>query len=249
MKKINRNGFVLAETLVVTVFLMVIFTMLYRNFYPLIGEYEKRENYNDVDSMYSVYWLKRLIEDSSYQIPSNSYKKNNFDNYGYMRFECKDVSIDSGKQETCISLVKSLEIEGCSGNGNDCDIFITKYQIAGVNPDFKETVKKQSNPLKKYQELGNDKNVYINQCVEDRCPLCISSPSEVEASLITKTKETCKEKSQKKVFNTGFQDYIRNLPDYTTPSLSSAKYRVIAVFHHKKDNNNFYSYATIEVNR
>ena len=49
MKKINNKGFVLAETLVVTVFLMVLFTMIYSNFYPLIGEYEKRENYDDVD--------------------------------------------------------------------------------------------------------------------------------------------------------------------------------------------------------
>ena len=52
MKKINSKGFVLAETLVVTVFLMVIFGMIYSNFYPLMGEYEKRENYNDVDSIY-----------------------------------------------------------------------------------------------------------------------------------------------------------------------------------------------------
>ena len=38
MKKINNKGFVLAETLVVTVFLMILFTMIYSNFYPLIGE-------------------------------------------------------------------------------------------------------------------------------------------------------------------------------------------------------------------
>ena len=50
MLKFNNKGFVLAETLVVTVFLMVIFGMLYSNFYPLIGEYEKRETYDDVDS-------------------------------------------------------------------------------------------------------------------------------------------------------------------------------------------------------
>ena len=55
MKKINNKGFVLAETLVVTVFLMILFTMIYSNFYPLIGEYEKRENYDDVDGKYVAY--------------------------------------------------------------------------------------------------------------------------------------------------------------------------------------------------
>ena len=66
MKKLNNSGFILAETLVVTVFLMVIFTMLYTNYYPLIGEYQKRENYDDVDGKYVAYWMKKLIEDGSY---------------------------------------------------------------------------------------------------------------------------------------------------------------------------------------
>ncbi len=250
MKKLDNKGFVLAETLVVTVFLMVIFTMLYRNFYPLIGEYEKRETYNDIDSIYSVYWLKRIIEDPAYQV-SDEKKKESFTTKGYMRFECKDVSIDSEKQEMCITLVKSLEVEGCSSKGNDCDIFITNYQIGGNTPDFKTVVKEENkdNVIKKYQELDSTPTAYINKCIQDRCPLCISSPSEVEQTLKDKTKETCQDRAQQKVFNTSFQDYVRNLPDYTTPSLNSAKYRVIAVFHHKKDNNNYYSYATIEVNK
>ena len=61
MKKIGNNGFVLAETLIVTVFLMVLFTMVYSNFYPLIGEYEKREDYDDIDSKYAVFWIKKLV--------------------------------------------------------------------------------------------------------------------------------------------------------------------------------------------
>ena len=62
MKKINAKGFILAETLIVSVFLMVMFTMIYTNFYPLIGEYEKRENYDDVDGKYTAYWIKKIIE-------------------------------------------------------------------------------------------------------------------------------------------------------------------------------------------
>ena len=33
MKKLNKKGFVLAETLIVTVFVMTIFTLLYVNFF------------------------------------------------------------------------------------------------------------------------------------------------------------------------------------------------------------------------
>ena len=68
MKKYSKNGFVLAETLVVTVFLMIIFSMIYSSFYPLLGEYEKREAYDDIDSKYAVYWIKKIIEDGSYKI-------------------------------------------------------------------------------------------------------------------------------------------------------------------------------------
>ena len=72
MKKINSSGFVLAETLVVTVFLMAIFALIYSSFLPLIGEYEKRETYDTVDGKYSVYWIKRMIEDASYNIPNSN---------------------------------------------------------------------------------------------------------------------------------------------------------------------------------
>ena len=138
MKKINRKGFVLAETLVVTVFLMIIFTMIYQNFIPLMGEYEKRENFNDIDSTYSIYWLKRLIEDPSYRITSDE-KKAFFIDHGYVRFECRDIT-DDNQRKTCISMVKSLEISGCNENGNYCDIFITDYRIGGEDSSsFKDT--------------------------------------------------------------------------------------------------------------
>ena len=45
------------------------------------------------------------------------------------------------------------------------------------------------------------------------------------------------------------QDYVETLPQFTTPSLNYAKFRVIISVHHKKDNNNYYSYSTIEVDK
>ena len=59
--KNNNSGFVLAETLVVTVFLMAIFVMIYINYLPLVGEYEKRETYDDVDGKYAVNGGRVLI--------------------------------------------------------------------------------------------------------------------------------------------------------------------------------------------
>ena len=91
MKNLNSGGFVLAETLIVTVFLMTLFAMIYSNFFPLVGEYEKRETYDDVDSKYAIYWLKSMIESAVYDIEGDEIRKSNLDNNGYVRFNCKKL--------------------------------------------------------------------------------------------------------------------------------------------------------------
>ena len=257
MKKINSKGFVLAETLVVTVFLMLIFSMIYSYFYPLIGEYEKREVYDDVDGKYSVYWLKKMIEDPSYTIPSTDSRKAYFERYGFVRFKCSDIT-DESKKAQCTSLVKALQVEGCNEKGNNCSIFITRYTLKAKSTAsatekakyiFKDVVNNQSTQLKKY----------LDNCLEGpTCSLayftneankkCCTKKNECDITP-TSNNETCAELANKKIFSSGFQDYIKVLPDYNYSGMSSAKYRVIATFQHKADNNNYYSYATIEVNK
>ena len=245
MKKLknNRSGFVLAETLVVTVFLMIIFGVIYSNFYPLIGEYEKRETYDDIDGKYAAYWIKRLIEDGSYQLNLNLGADAAFKTKGYARFECDGFKLDETKRQMCINLVHELEIENCDKNGNLCDIYITKYQIgsnkAGVI-NFKDVVKDSKD--KKYMAncTGSSsgagcKGAFLMQCRNGM------SGSDIEAK--------CNELSEKRLFKDSFKEYVKNLPDYTAGSLNYANYRVIISIHHKKDNNNYYSYSTIEVSR
>jgi len=253
MKKQNSKGFVLAETLVVTVFLMIIFTMIYSNFFPLIGEYEKRENYDNVDSKYAVYWLKRLIEDSSYD-PTHTVEKptvldqtktRNLEKYGFMRFECKNVLATDEKNNLCKKMVNALEVSGCDPDGNNCDIFITHYRIGGVTPDFKVIAK---NKLEKFKEDCSANGTSDSTCQTHYIQKCVDSIKDSSMTDTAKT-EKCRDKMKKSVFDSSFNDYIAYLPDYSAASLNNAKYRVIARFQHRKDNNNYYTYSTIEVNR
>ena len=238
MKKINSSGFVLAETLVVTVFVMVIFAMLYSTYIPLVGEYEKRENYDTVDGKYNVYWIKKMIEDSSYNIPIT--RVNDIQDKGYVRFQCSDIIDDAEKKSYCINIVKALQVANCNGFGDKCDIFITRYRLDNPNDSsrkwFKEAIKSTD---KKYQEdcSGDD-------CRKDYITSCVADTEGTEGDKIN-----CANKADKKIFSSGFKDYVFSLPDYTTESLNYANYRVFAIFHNKKDNNNYYSYATIEVSR
>lgn len=235
MKKNNQKGFVLAETLVVTVFLMVIFAMVYSNFYPLVGEYEKREVYDDVDGKYSAYWLKQMIESAVYDIQGDPKREKNFNDYGYVRFECRDLA-ESDSRTVCKNVVSSLQINGCDQNGNYCDIFITNYRIG--NPDdetgtFKATVKNNLPRFKENCSQSDDacKTAFVEKCTNEHSSI------------------KCDEVVEKKVFSNGFQDYVIALPDYVTPSLNYANYRVLAVVHNVRDNNNYYSYSTIEISR
>ena len=195
MKKKNQSGFVLAETLVVTVFLMVIFANIYTNFFPLIGEYEKREYYDDIDSKYSAYWIKKMVESNSFTLTAE--RKNAINNNGYYQLKCSDFTGDDNKT-MCKDLASVFQVNNCDTAGNNCSIYITNYQI-----------------------LDN-------------------APTKVWFKNVVKT-------NTGRVFTSGFQEYIVTLPDYISNSVNGAKYRVFVVFHNRKDANNYYSYATMEV--
>lgn len=251
MKKLNNSGFILAETLVVTVFLMVIFTMLYTNYYPLMGEYQKRETYDDVDGKYVAYWMKKLIEDGTYNPPAA--KKQLLETAGFMRFECDDVNEDSEARNLCRKMVRSFEIAGCDAKGNNCEIFITYYRIGGVNPDFKETVKTN---LKKYQEEYAEAASTVatdavkQQKKQEFITACQDPTNSIVCSINdTECRTQCAAIAEEEVFPSRLQDYVVTLPDYAAASLNYAKFRVIVGVKHTKDNNNYYSYSTIEVDR
>ena len=50
MKYQNKKGFVLLETLIVTIFTLIIFTVLYTSVVPLLGRYDTLSYYNDLDT-------------------------------------------------------------------------------------------------------------------------------------------------------------------------------------------------------
>ncbi len=122
MKKLNNKGFVLAETLVVATFVMGIFAIFYNNFYPLMSEYEKRETYDDIDSKYSVFWIKRLIQLNSYNATNMI---NNVNSNGFYRFTCNDI-MDADRKKICDALLEKLEVSKAGGVYN---IYITKYNL------------------------------------------------------------------------------------------------------------------------
>ena len=50
------------------------------------------------------------------------------------------------------------------------------------------------------------------------------------------------------VFSSGFQDYVSYLPTYSkTSSINGACYRVLIEYHHTRDDNDYWTYSTMEI--
>ena len=61
MNKMNENGFVLIEAVIVGVFVMSLFTFLYMNVVPLVGRYEQKEAYDSETSVYNAHLIRMMI--------------------------------------------------------------------------------------------------------------------------------------------------------------------------------------------
>ena len=57
----NQKGFVLMETMMVAVFIVGIFTFLYISVIPLLGKYESLIQENDLDIVYKLYHLRKMV--------------------------------------------------------------------------------------------------------------------------------------------------------------------------------------------
>lgn len=157
MGKLNSKGFVLVETLVVAAFVAGILAVLYNNLYPLIGEYEKREVYDDIDGKYAAYWIKRVIQHDSVTFSSSQLNALNGSSTsaGYFLFNCDMATIDSMKA-MCKEIVEKTQIM-INDNGSPSDatddfphIYVTRYHLgnrgtgASTVYGFKELIDKSA---------------------------------------------------------------------------------------------------------
>ena len=158
MKRINNRGVVLLETLIVSVFVMTIFIFVYRNIVPMLGNYEKLETFDDVDSVYAANLVKNMVitNISSQYIDNNLLNTANYADIS----DCNDrnLYVDAGY---CNKLKQNLHIE-------DTDIiYITKYSAKALDT-FREDVNKNSKfsggELGKFQDylksVANNESFY-----------------------------------------------------------------------------------------
>lgn len=60
----SMDGFAMAELLTVSLIIVLLFSVLFANFLPLVGEYENRMTYNNVTAEYAAFQLRKIYMDA-----------------------------------------------------------------------------------------------------------------------------------------------------------------------------------------
>ena len=101
----NNKGFVLAETLIVTTFVIGVLLYLFIQFTSLSSSYNENYVYNTVESLYAIEDIKELVVSDSTIV---SYIENNIQSSGYIDISSCELFEE---QEYCKRLIELENIE------------------------------------------------------------------------------------------------------------------------------------------
>lgn len=150
----NKKGFVLVETIVVSVFVLGLFTFIIANIIPLIGEYEKESDYDSIESIYSAHMIRKMILKSENQrivslatLPTE----------GYYMFEGDDICYYLTNINYCKKLLSRdfLDVK---------KIILTNYTITNEfkkrSKNFDRASSEYISQMQKYNNTGLDPSQY-----------------------------------------------------------------------------------------
>ena len=178
MKKMGNKGFALVETLIVAAFVMGILTLIFANYLPMMGKYEQRERYDDIDSVYHTYLIKNMLE---YSDTSKLTKPSDGD---YVGIDC-DIYNDTDYLDYCQNLFSSTKVYSIILTTYNIKSFkddISKDDISShVNDSFADYIlslanynTKKSNPngynyriIVQYKHVVNSENTDDDDALED----------------------------------------------------------------------------------
>ncbi len=104
-----KRGFILAETIITAVFVMTLFTFFFVSIFPLSGEYERRKNYDDIDTLYAANYARDFIleywPDSEYPVINQA--SNTTD---VVDVNCSASFLSTEAREECSDLVEAYDI-------------------------------------------------------------------------------------------------------------------------------------------
>ena len=155
----NNKGFVMTETLVVTVFLVTIFTFVYVSIIPLMGKYDDMTFRNsDIDIIYKLYNVRKMI--------NNDNNKNTIIGNTFKEIKCQDLA----DQNYCNNMMVYLELsEYDSVQNRYYDRYILVYadnihnRLTNFQNLSSDTKKELYEYIKKYEDVGGNVLVILDK--------------------------------------------------------------------------------------
>ncbi len=235
MKRIlGNNGFALVETLIVTVSVVSIFGMLYTLVYPLKGEYEASEKYEDLDTKYVAFYLKKMLETDN--TLTFAEVRDNYANHNAL-FETK--AFECVKQGSGCKLVNGVvQYKNTPVAAEDIYLGDESEKYTYTN-DFCENLDNAEDPNVISGDVKNNRYI-CNQYMH---------AARVKNIILTKYKNRTLTESD--VSTRSFKEYIRTLPThgYANSSHNNSLLLIVEVEHDSSTNSRgvYYTYASIEV--
>ena len=147
----SMKGFAMAELLAVSMVVLLIFSILFSNYLPLVAEYENRLNYNNTSAQFAAYYARKIYNGvkengDSFNVIEDSINRNNY----YSAYNSKKN----------ISNICNVDVNGLGYTGRDnlfgaretvdasprCqnifneygveEIILTKYKLTGVKSAY-----------------------------------------------------------------------------------------------------------------
>lgn len=141
MKLTNKKAFMLMESLIVATFIMTIFTFIYKNAVPLLGEYTRRASYDDIDSVYAASLFRNvLLRDNNLESLTAGILEGDI--------SYRDITDCSlwYQSDLCNTLKQQLDIvESNVDSSNDGRIYVTRYELSRLKDEVEKELIFQGN--------------------------------------------------------------------------------------------------------
>ena len=167
----SMKGFAMAELLAVSMVVLLIFSILFSNYLPLVAEYENRLNYNNTSAQFAAYYARKIyngVMENGNKFTTTIGDKINSDKY-YVAYNYK-----KSNSRICNSDVTQLKSENkneifgvnedkdvitrCQNIFNEYgveEIILTKYKLTDVKDGYTQTDGTLYNYIKYLPEYKN----------------------------------------------------------------------------------------------
>ncbi len=132
-----KRGFILAETIITAVFVMTLFTFFFASIFPLKGEYDRRKNYDDIDTLYAANYARDFILE---YWPDNMYPSNPKD----------ELSSTDVREITCSNSLDQAKCNDLMTAFGITKIYLTPFSIENENDIIGSTLSRSFTEYIKY---------------------------------------------------------------------------------------------------